>query len=209
MKGIILVCIYLRFGCFQNIIIDSSSTRVDSSVIHEMRVSTLTARGSTIRPSPSFIAKNQLAREGPQTIAPVIIPSLKCDQVSQNTDILLSPVRALKCYLDRTEDSRAGRQLLFVSLKLGHSRDGYTVFHYLILNKKHHSILSRQNPISPFTASNVQIPPTPSIQMFSYKTSRVMAPGRLNAYGNTSPLIKMPLTRWLLHFNVNKQLPTS
>ena len=76
-----------------------------------------------LTPSPCFIAKNQLAREGPQSISPVIIPSLKCDQDSQNTDILLCPVRALKCYLDRTKDSRSSRQLFFVSYMVGHSKD--------------------------------------------------------------------------------------
>ena len=76
-----------------------------------------------LTPSPSFIAKNQLAREGLQSISPVIIPSLKCDQDSPNTDILLCPARALKCYLDRTTESRSGRQLLFVSYKLAHSKD--------------------------------------------------------------------------------------
>ena len=76
-----------------------------------------------LSPSPSFIAKNQLAREGPNIISPVIIPALKCDQDLQNTDILLCPVRALKCYLDMTKDTRTGRQLLFVSYKLGHSKD--------------------------------------------------------------------------------------
>ena len=78
---------------------------------------------SSPTPSPSFIAKNQLAREGPQSISPVIIPSLKCDQDSPKTDILICPVKAIKCYLDRTKDSRSGRQLLFVSYKLGHSKD--------------------------------------------------------------------------------------
>ena len=30
---------------------------------------------------------------------------------------------SLKCYLDRTKDSRSGRLLLFISYKLGHSKD--------------------------------------------------------------------------------------
>ena len=76
-----------------------------------------------LTPSPFFIAKDQLAREGPQSISPVIIPSMKWNQDSQNMDILLCPVRALKCYLDRTKDSRLGGQLLFVSNKLGQSKD--------------------------------------------------------------------------------------
>ena len=48
------------------------------------------------------------------------IPALKC---SPDTDVLLCPVRALQCYLDRTKDSRGGIQLLFISYKLGHSKD--------------------------------------------------------------------------------------
>ena len=76
-----------------------------------------------LSPSPSFIAKNQLAKEGPQSISPVVIPALKCSQDSPDTDVLLCPVRALQCYLDQTKDSRGGRQLLFISYKLGHSKD--------------------------------------------------------------------------------------
>ena len=76
-----------------------------------------------LSPSPSFIAKNQLAKEGPQSLSPVVIPALKCSQDSPDTDVLLCPVRALQCYLDRTKDSRGGRQLLFISYKLGHSKD--------------------------------------------------------------------------------------
>ena len=76
-----------------------------------------------LSPSPYFIAKNQLAKEGPQSISPVVIPALKCNQDSPDTDVLLCPVRALQCYLDQTKDSRGGRQLLFISYKLGHSKD--------------------------------------------------------------------------------------
>ena len=53
----------------------------------------------------------------------MVIPALKCRQDPQDTNILLCPVRALQCYLDRTKDSRGGRQLLFISYKLGHSKD--------------------------------------------------------------------------------------
>ena len=76
-----------------------------------------------LSPSPSFIAKNQLVKEGLQSISLVVIPALKCSQDSPDTDVLLCPVRALQCYLDRTKDSRGGRQLLFISYKLGHSKD--------------------------------------------------------------------------------------
>ena len=71
-----------------------------------------------LSPSPSSIAKNQLAKEGLQSISTVVIPALKCGQDSQDTDIVPCPVRALQCYLDRTKDSRGGKQLLFISYKL-------------------------------------------------------------------------------------------
>ena len=73
-----------------------------------------------LSPSPSFLAKNQLTKEGPQAISSVVIPALKRNQDPQDTDTLLCPVRALRCYLDRTKDSRGGRQLLFISFKMGH-----------------------------------------------------------------------------------------
>ena len=85
-----------------------------------------------LSPFPSFIAKNQLAKEGPQSISPVVIPALKCSLDSQDTDILLCPVRALQCYLDRTKDSRVGRQLLSISYKMGYQ--GYSVPYYLIFD---------------------------------------------------------------------------
>ena len=44
-----------------------------------------------LSPSPSFLAKNQLAKEGPQSISPVVIPALKCNQDSQDMDILCWP----------------------------------------------------------------------------------------------------------------------
>ena len=62
-------------------------------------------------------------QEGSQAISPVVIQALKCDGGSRNTDVLLCPVKALECYLYRTKDSRMGRQLLFISYKLGHTKD--------------------------------------------------------------------------------------
>ena len=58
-----------------------------------------------------------------RTAIAVVIPALKCSQDSQDTDILLCPARALQCYLDQTKDSRVGRQLLFISYKMGHIKD--------------------------------------------------------------------------------------
>ena len=56
-------------------------------------------------PSPSFLSKNQLAKEGPESVAPVVIPALAptLDR-SLKSDRSLCPVRALRYYLDRTSD---------------------------------------------------------------------------------------------------------
>ena len=62
----------------------------------------------------SSLAKNQLVKDWLQSISPLVIPALKHNQDFQDTHILLCPVRALRCYLDRTRDSRGGRQLLSI-----------------------------------------------------------------------------------------------
>ena len=54
-------------------------------------------------PSPSFLSKNQLAKEGPGSVAPVVIPALAPTRdKSLKSDRSLCPVRALCYYLDRT-----------------------------------------------------------------------------------------------------------
>ena len=73
-------------------------------------------------PSSDFIAKNQLEREGSQSVSPVTIPALTTivdRQFKENST--LCPVRALRYYLDRTKDLRGSRFLLFISFKKGHS----------------------------------------------------------------------------------------
>ena len=55
----------------------------------------------SLYPSPSFLSKNQLAKEGPDSVAPVDIPAL-----APTLDRSLCPVRALRYYLDRTSDIR-------------------------------------------------------------------------------------------------------
>ena len=57
----------------------------------------------SLYPSPSFLSKNQLAKEGPDSVAPVVIPALAptLDR-SLKADRSLCPVRALRYYLDRT-----------------------------------------------------------------------------------------------------------
>ena len=75
-------------------------------------------------PSPSFISKNQLAKEGSASVAPVVIPALapSLDR-SLKEDKSLCPVRALRYYLDRTKDIRVGKELVFVSFRLGFQKD--------------------------------------------------------------------------------------
>ena len=75
-------------------------------------------------PSSNFIAKNQLAREGSQSVSPVTIPALTTivDRQFQENRTLF-PVRALRYYLDQTKDLRGSRSLLFIAFKKGHTSD--------------------------------------------------------------------------------------
>ena len=75
-------------------------------------------------PSPCFLSKNQLAREGPSLVAPVIIPALAPTlDKSVKDDRTLCPVRALRYYLDKTKDLRTGKQVVFVSFKKNFNKD--------------------------------------------------------------------------------------
>ena len=78
----------------------------------------------SLYPSPSFLSKNQLAKEGPDSVAPVVIPALapSLDR-SLKGDKSLCPVRALRYYLDRTADLRQNKELVFVSFKKGFDKD--------------------------------------------------------------------------------------
>ena len=78
----------------------------------------------SLYPSPSFLSKNQLARDGPAVVAPVVIPALapSLDR-SLKEDKSLCPVRALRYYLDRTKDLRAGKELVFVSFRKSFQKD--------------------------------------------------------------------------------------
>ena len=75
-------------------------------------------------PSPSFLSKNQLAKEGPESVAPVVILALAptLDR-SLEPDRSLCPIRALRYYLDRTSTIRQGKELVFVSFKKGFDKD--------------------------------------------------------------------------------------
>ena len=78
----------------------------------------------SLYPSPSFLSKNQLARDGPSAVAPVVIPALapSLDR-SLKEDKSLCPVRALRYYLDRTKDLRSGKDLVFVSFRKSFQKD--------------------------------------------------------------------------------------
>ena len=78
----------------------------------------------SLYPSPSFLSKNQLAKEGPESVAPVVIPALAPTlDKSLKSDRSLCPVRALRYYLDRTADLRQNKELVFVSFKKGFDKD--------------------------------------------------------------------------------------
>ena len=78
----------------------------------------------SLYPSPMFISKNQLAREGPTSVAPVVIPALAPSLDRDLTeDRSLCPVRALRYYLDRTKDLRKGKELVFVSFRKSFQKD--------------------------------------------------------------------------------------
>ena len=78
----------------------------------------------SLYPSPSFLSKNQLARDRPAAVAPVVIPALapSLDR-SLKEDKSLCPVRALRYYLDRTKDLRSGKDLVFVSFRKSFQKD--------------------------------------------------------------------------------------
>ena len=78
----------------------------------------------TVAPSSVFLAKNQLASDGPSIVQPVVISALKpvLDH-SLSEDTTLCPVRSLRYYIDRTKDLRVGKHLLFISFKNGFSGD--------------------------------------------------------------------------------------
>ena len=78
----------------------------------------------SLYPSPSFLSKNQLAKEGPDSVAPVVMPALAPTlDKSLKGDRSLCPVRALRYYLDRTSDLRQNKELAFVSFKKGFDKD--------------------------------------------------------------------------------------
>ena len=78
----------------------------------------------SLYPSPSFLSKNQLAKDGPASVAVVVIPAFTPTlDKSLIEDKSLCLVRALRYYLDRTNDLRTNKDLVFVSFKKGFQKD--------------------------------------------------------------------------------------
>ena len=78
----------------------------------------------SLYPSPGFISKNHLAKEGPGCVAPVFIPALApALDKSLKEDRTLCPVRALRYYLDKTKELRTGKELVFVSFRKSFQKD--------------------------------------------------------------------------------------
>ena len=77
----------------------------------------------SLYPSPSFLSKNQRAKEGSDSVAPGVITALAptLDRYLKS-DRSLCPVRALRYYLDRTSDLRQNK-VVFVSFKKGFDKD--------------------------------------------------------------------------------------
>ena len=112
----------------QDCFLASSGLRQCRSEIHAWVANKVSNLGQwekvALFPSSNFIAKNQLAREGSQSVSPVTIPALTTIVDRQfKEDRTLCPVRALRYYLDRTKDLRGSRSLLFISFKKGHTSD--------------------------------------------------------------------------------------
>ena len=72
-------------------------------------------------PSSDFIAKNQLVREGSQSVTIPALTTIVDRQFKE--DRTLCPVWTLRYYLDQTKDLRGSRSLLFISFKKGHTSD--------------------------------------------------------------------------------------
>ena len=121
------ICEFMCFLFNEEVFLLALASGKRRSEIHAWTLDGLLCLGEwdqiQLTPSPSFIAKNQLAKEGNQAVSPVVIPALATPQNDSNEDALLCPVRALSTYLKLTADLRQDKALLFVSYKQGHSKD--------------------------------------------------------------------------------------
>ena len=78
----------------------------------------------SLYPSSSFLSKNQQTKEGPDSVAPVVVPVLAPTlDKSLKADRSLCQVRPMHYYVDRTSDIRQSKGLAFVSLEKGFDKD--------------------------------------------------------------------------------------
>ena len=64
----------------------------------------------TVSPSSAFLAKTQLASDGPEVVQLVVVPALKPSlDHSMREDMTLCPVRALRYYFDKTKELRENK----------------------------------------------------------------------------------------------------
>lgn len=75
-------------------------------------------------PDPEFVSKTDLVNSREKSVVPMTIPSL-CSQLGDDMegDLALCPVRAIKYYLQRTEEHRRGRKKLFSAYKTGYNNE--------------------------------------------------------------------------------------
>ena len=89
----------------------------------------------SLYPSPSFLSKNQLAKEDPDSVAPVVIPALAPTlDKSLKSDRSLCPVRSLRYYLRHYLRLKAeqGVSLCFLQERF---RQGHLPCHYLLMDQ--------------------------------------------------------------------------
>ena len=99
-------------------------------------------------PSSDFIAKNQLAREGSQSVSPVTIPALTTIVDRQfKEDRTLCLVRALRYYLDQTKDLRGSLPPFYLLQERTHLRH-QTSYSFFLVETNHSTLLQTSRPTS-------------------------------------------------------------
>ena len=78
----------------------------------------------SLYPSPGFLSKNQLAKEGPNSVASVVISALAPTlEKLLKADRSVCPVRTLHYHIERISDRRQNKELVFVSFKIRFHKD--------------------------------------------------------------------------------------
>ena len=75
----------------------------------------------SLYPAPSFLSKNKLVKDGPDNVAPVVMPALAPTLAKSDRSLCL--FRALCYFLHRTSAFRQNKELVFVSFKKGFDKD--------------------------------------------------------------------------------------